>query len=78
MPAYQAIDQASVAMARQNGITDYGARKMMDEAYQAAENRTLREACNDLEDRFHKPVREAERATRQATRSQMQRSGPSM
>ena len=73
MPAYQAIDRVSVGMARQNGITEYAAQKMMSEAYEAAEGRSLREACKEL----HQPDRQAAWAERKAERVQIQRSGPS-
>ena len=73
MPAYQAIDRASVGMARQNGVTEYAAQKMMSEAYKAAEGRSLREACKEL----RQPDRQAARAERKAERVQIQRSGPS-
>ena len=78
MPFYQAADNAGVAMAHQHGITETGAKKLMAEAFEAAEGRSLRDHGKELESTYHIPVRDAERAARQATRSQMQRSGPSI
>ncbi|MEM7724621.1 MAG: hypothetical protein AAF376_19985 [Pseudomonadota bacterium] len=75
MPFYQAADRAGIAMARQHGITETGARKMMAEAFEAAEGRPLRAVGKEMEARHHQPVREAERAARQAERSRV-RSGP--
>lgn len=78
MPFYQAADTAGVAMARQHGITESGAKKLMADAFETAEGRSLRDHGKELETMHHIPVRDAERAARQATRNQMQRSGPSM
>lgn len=78
MPFYQAYDRAAVAMARQHGVTEAGAKSMMKEAFEAAESTSLYDHGKALEEQYHGPVREAQRATRQADRRQHQRSGPSM
>ncbi|MDJ0825702.1 MAG: hypothetical protein QNJ16_09380 [Rhodobacter sp.] len=68
MPFYKAFDTAAVDMARQHGITETGAKSMMKDAFQKARNRDLYDAGKELEERHHKPVREAEVAARRAQR----------
>lgn len=78
MPFYQAYDRAAVTMARQHGVTEAGAKSMMKEAFEAAESTSLYDHGKTLEARYHSPVREAQRATRQADRRPHERNGPSM
>lgn len=68
MPYYMALDQAAVSMAHQHSITETGAKKIMSEVFEAAEGRPLREVGKELEERHHKPVRDAEIAARKAQR----------
>lgn len=75
MPFHQAADRAGLAMARQHGITETGAKKMMAEAFEAAEGRALREVGKELEAQHHQPMREAEWAARRIERAPM-RAGP--
>ena len=78
MPFYQAYDRAAVAMAQKHGVTETGAKSMMKEAFEAAENTSLYETGKALEERYHRPVREAQRTTRRSERRQQHRSGPTM
>jgi hypothetical protein len=77
MPFYRAYDISAVEMARQHGVTESGAKSMMKEAFEKAEGRDLYISGKELEDRHHKPVRDAERAIQRSDR-QRQRTGPQM
>ena len=65
-PFYKAYDQAAVELAGKLQITQSGAKEMMKEAYRTAHGRDLYEAGKELEEAYHKPVREAEIASRKA------------
>ncbi|CUI01864.1 hypothetical protein [Leisingera aquaemixtae] len=78
MPYYKAQDEASVEMSRQHGVTENFSKKMMAQSFEAAEGRSLYEAGKALEEQYHRPVREAQRASQRSERTQYQRSGPSM
>lgn len=69
-PFYQAYDAAAVLLARELGITQLGAKSLMNEAYKNAHERDLREAGKEIEEAYHKPVREAEIAARKAEKLQ--------
>lgn len=71
MPFYRAYDHAAVQMAQQHNITEAGAKTLMKYSFAHAEGRELYEASKELEQQFHRPKREAERAARQTNRKQM-------
>lgn len=70
MPFYRAYDHAAVQMAQRHNITEAGAKTLMKDAFAHAEGRELYEASKELEQQFHTPKREAERAARQTNRKQ--------
>ena len=70
MPFYRAYDHAAVNMATQHNITESGAKVLMKDAFAYAEGRELYAASKELEQQFHTPKREAERAARQENRVQ--------
>ncbi len=65
-PFYQAYDAAAVKLADEMKITQSGAKAQMKEAFKTTHGRDLYEAGKELEDAYHKPVREAEIASRKA------------
>ena len=65
-PFYQAYDQAATELSQTLKITQSGAKALMKDAYKAAHDRDLYEASKEVEDAYHKPVREAEIAARKA------------
>ena len=69
MPFYKAYDRQSAKLANDLGITQAGAKTMMKEAYRKAEDRELYDTGKALEDKYHKPKVEAERAAREQERS---------
>ncbi|GAA6207893.1 hypothetical protein NBRC116601_11860 [Cognatishimia sp. WU-CL00825] len=73
-----ALDTQAVAMSRRFRITENTAMSMMHESNERETGRSLSEIGKELENQYHRPVRDAERAARQTTRSQIQRSGPSL
>ena len=81
LPFYQAFDIAGVTMAREFGITENAAKMLMKDSFEEAEGRELYTWGKDLEDRFHRPVAEAERAARRTEKQENSRccarSGPS-
>lgn len=74
MPFYQAFDIAGVTMAREFGITENAAKMLMKDNFEEAEGRELYAWGKDLEDRFHRPVAEAERAARRTEKQVSNRS----
>ncbi|MEM7746197.1 MAG: hypothetical protein AAF409_21085 [Pseudomonadota bacterium] len=78
-PFYQAYDRAAVTLSVELRITQTGAKTLMKDAFQAKHGRDLYEAGKEIEDAYHKPVREAEIAQRKAeklqTRSRSQARG---
>ena len=81
MPFYQAFDIAGVTMAREFGISENAAKMLMKDSFEETEDRELYTWGKDLEDRFHRPVAEAERAARRTEKQENSRSyargGPS-
>ena len=75
-PFYMAYDNAAVALATELKITQSGAKALMQEAYREVHDRDLYAAGKEVEEAYHRPVREAEIAARKAeqlqTRSQSQ------
>lgn len=76
MAFYKAFDLAAVEMSQQQGITEVGAKSMMKEAYEKAHGNNLIAVGKALDQEHHQPVREAQRAVRNAEQAQMQRGGP--
>ncbi len=70
MPFYRAYDQAAVQMSRQHNITEAGAKTMMKDAFAHSEGRELYEASKELEQQYHTPKRDAERAARRSNTQQ--------
>ncbi|MEM7427863.1 MAG: hypothetical protein AAF441_17350 [Pseudomonadota bacterium] len=65
-PFYKAYDTAAIKLAGELKITQSGAKELMKEAYRTAHNRGLYETGKEVEEAYHKPVREAEIAARKA------------
>lgn len=63
-PFYQAYDHAARELASTLLITQNGAKALMRDAYQNAHQRELYEASKEVEEAYHKPVKEAEIAAR--------------
>lgn len=63
-PFYKAYDQAAILLSRDLNITQSGAKALIKDAYQNAHERDLYEAGKEVEEAYHKPVREAEIAAR--------------
>lgn len=70
MPFYQAQDRAAVTLAGEFGITQNGAKAFMSYAFKQQHGRDLYEHGKELEEAYHKPVREAEIAARKAEQLQ--------
>lgn len=68
MPFYRAYDHVGGALAEKLAITEAGAKKLLADTYREAEGRELYEAGKALEERFHRPRREAEIAQSRARR----------
>ena len=62
MPFFRAYDRAGVAFADHAGISETAAKKFMQDSYREIEKRELYETGKALEEKYHMPVREAERA----------------
>ena len=78
-PFYQAYDRAAVTLSKELGITQSGAKVLMKESFEAQHNADLYQHGKEIEEAYHKPIREAEIAARKAeklqTRSQSQSRG---
>ncbi len=66
MPFYQAYDRMAVRLAGELGITQSGAKVLMKESYAAAYGQDLYKAGKEVEQAYHKPVRDAGNAPRKA------------
>lgn len=62
----------AVRLAGELGITQSGAKTLMKETYAAAHDRDLYAHGKEIEERYHKPVRDAEIAARQADHQRCQ------
>lgn len=69
-----ALDTQAVAMSRRFRITENAAIAMMHESNERETGRSLSEIGKEMEEQYHKPVREAERVARNEERAQQQRS----
>lgn len=76
-PFYKAYDQAAISLSEKLRVTQAGAKVMMKEAYVAKHGCELYARGKELEDAFHKPVREAEVAARKAEKLQSRSQSPS-
>lgn len=61
MPFYRAYDTQAAKMAKTYGITESGAKTMMNDAYEALEGRKLYDTGKALEEQYHLPKREADK-----------------
>lgn len=82
MPFWRAFDDAGAALAVKLDITESGAKMLMKEVFLEVEQKDLYEYGKDVEKRFHTPVREAQRASRETERgaergAERERAGPS-
>lgn len=75
-PYYKAHDRAVVSLSTELGITQSSAKTLMSEAFEAKHGKELYAHGKEVEEAYHKPVREAEIASRKAeklqTRERMQ------
>lgn len=69
MPHYLASDRTAVAMARQHGISEVGAKKVMAEAFEAADGKPFYETCKEFEALYHRPAWAAKQAAQQVTKT---------
>lgn len=77
-PFYQAYDAAAVRLSQELNITQTGAKALLKDAYEGVHKRDLYEAGKEIEDAYHKPVREAEIAARKAEQLQSRTRSQSM
>ncbi|MEL7029899.1 MAG: hypothetical protein AAGL49_12005 [Pseudomonadota bacterium] len=77
-PFYLAYDKAAVALAGELKITQSGAKALMKDVYRTAHDRGLYEAGKEVEEAYHRPVREAELAARKADKLQSRSQSRSM
>lgn len=77
-PFYKAYDQAAIELSKDLNITQNGAKALMNDAYQNTHDRELYEAGKEVEDAYHKPVREAEIAARKQEQLQSRTRNRSM
>lgn len=69
-PFYKAYDQAAVSLAEKLGVTQNGAKAMMKDSFAQHHGKDLYEHGKEIEEAYHKPVREAEIAARKAEQLQ--------
>lgn len=72
-PFYRASDHEGVAMAQKHGITELGAKKMMDSAYETFTGRSLYAAGKEMEAGYCAPRRASERRANTAAEPQTAR-----
>ena len=77
-PAYQANDAAAVTLSQELGITKIGAQNLMNETFKATHGVSLYNHSKDIEQAYHKPVREAEIAVRKVEKLQIHYRSQSM
>ena len=77
LPFYLAPDQAARSFAYQRGISESGAKKMMAEAFEQSQDRSLYEYGKELEAKYAAPVRKADHDAKTVERRERARSGPS-
>jgi len=70
MPFYRAYDDRAVQLARELKITESGAKTLMKDSFREQEGKELYDWGKAIEKEFHTSKMEAEKAEREATRSQ--------
>ena len=70
MPFYKAYDKAAQNMAHAHDISQNRAKDLMQETYAATHGKTLYEAGKELEEQYHAPVAEAQKARKTLQKSQ--------
>ncbi len=70
MPFYRAYDHSGHALSQTLNISETGAKELMKTVSRDVDGLDLYEHGKEAEKKYHTPVREAERAARQASRSQ--------
>lgn len=66
MPFYKAFDHVGGALAEKFNITESGAKNLMKDVYRDIEGRELYDTGKALEEKYHRPKREADRAASQS------------
>ena len=61
MPFYKAFDHVGGALAEKFNITESGAKNLMKDAYREVEGRELYNTGKALEEKYHRPQRDADR-----------------
>ncbi|MDA5556059.1 hypothetical protein [Shimia sp. MMG029] len=69
-PFYLAQDRAAVTLSAEFGITQNAAKALMSEVFEQTHGKELYAHGKELEEAYHKPVREAEIAARKAEQLQ--------
>lgn len=69
MPFHRAYAHQAQGLAQDLGITDAGAKSLMQEAFRTKENRELYDWGKELEDRYYRPQIEAEKKEREQGRT---------
>jgi len=69
MPFYQAFDQEGLELVKSLKVTETVAKNLMKSTFYEKEGRELYDAGKEAEETYYKPVVEAERAERQASRA---------
>jgi len=69
-PFYQAYDRAAVTLANEFGVTQVAAKALMKDSFEQHHSKDLYAHGKEIEEAYHKPVREAEIATRKAEQLQ--------
>jgi len=77
-PFYKAYDASAVTLADELHITRAAAKTLMREAFKEADGRDLYDHGKDIEEAYHKPVREAEIAARKVEKLQSRSQSQSM
>ena len=77
-PYYKALDQSSISLATKLGITQSGAKELMAQSYETQHGVTLYARGKEVEEAYHRPVREAEIAARKAEKLQTHSRSQSM
>ncbi|MEL6313530.1 MAG: hypothetical protein AAFQ60_05720 [Pseudomonadota bacterium] len=71
-PYYQAYERAGTTLAKELGITQNAAKSLMSEVFEQKHGKELYAHGKEVEEAYHKPVREAEIAARKAEKLQSQ------
>ena len=77
-PYYRAHDKTAVTLAGELGVTQKFAKRFMSETFEAKHGKELYAHGKEIEEAYHKPVREAEIAARKAEKLQTHSRSQSM